>query len=870
VEEPNPSLLEFVQTVVRKIEQPDPYDVPAFERDITTGKSDYLYNLHPYWSKKSPTAIAEYIAHFTKPGDLVVDPFCGSGTTGLAARSCGRNVLLADASPAAGFLAHHYCLFVTPEAVQEAYDVISGVLDTAEESYHTKCDRCGKDALVEFVVWSDQYQCPKCATVVALGTCPEVKVPYPSPDGRSTALKKKRVCPLCFKQSGEIPHREFVISPRSGRRGSVPIEVSYSCLGSCRPKRATRCASSSSAKARDAFARDMAASVARIPVVDESAPVATCPIPRETLYYKNTLDRYDIDVAADLYTPRNLAVLQKAITGIPRDQSIGFSPLLFITSVAHKASHLMAYNSDGVGRVTKGTYYIAPIRMEARPGKYIREALGDIGRHFGAKERLPGPLGRALVTVEDGASALRKLPDASVDYIFTDPPYAAKAQYGELNFLWEMWLGFDRRWTNREVVVNPYRRLDMEVWDQRLREVLFEGMRVLKPGRWMSICFHDTDVESWVRLQQIVKDVGLEIGSVTVLDPKQKSMKQITAEKVVKSDLVLNCLKPRSRTGADDGGTHEAISERVREIVVDTLTLNAGLSRDRLWDIVLRRLLSRGELARHRFDDLLAEVAFRSESGRWFLREEFENLSDSDIRNEEKAGDGLIRFARLRVAGVPAAVAAEIVLRASHLGDAEVDEKLVERYIRSNLIRDEQESEKFSLGGRLKGVEFYDCLFFYLTRWLKGRPAGVTPRRSLAEFLGEYLVRFKDGDKWMYRAPDQAEAQSLRKARQTGLGRRIRQYVSFVKGEGEFPKEKMPDAKTLVAWLKHAAAFGLAEEGVLLWEKGGLIGQMTQLSEDERYDAEDYYTQCKRRAGKPAAEDDELEGEDAEDNGGHE
>jgi DNA modification methylase len=28
-------------------------------------------------------------------------------------------------------------------------------------------------------------------------------------------------------------------------------------------------------------------------------------------------------------------------------------------------------------------------------------------------------------------------PAISVDYIFTDPPYAGKVQYGELNFVWE-------------------------------------------------------------------------------------------------------------------------------------------------------------------------------------------------------------------------------------------------------------------------------------------------------------------------------------------------------------------------------------------------------------------------------------------------
>jgi len=237
------------------------------------------------------------------------------------------------------------------------------------------------------------------------------------------------------------------------------------------------------------------------------------------------------------------------------------------------------------------------------------------------------------------------------------------------------------------------------------------------------------------------------------------------------------------------------------------------------------------------------------------------------VKNEEHAGGSLTAFARLRMTGVPAAMAAEIVLHAPQLAGKDFGEDVVDRYIRHNLLKGRPDAAKFKLGGRMKGVEFYDCLFFYLTRWLKGRPAGKTPRRNLAEFLDEYLVRFKDGDKWHYRVPDEAEDASLKKARQTGLGRRIRQYVSFLHGEGDYPPERRPDAKTLYMWLKHCANFGLPDEGVALLEKGGLAAQLAQLQEDLRYDAEDYYAQCRRRAGRaaaPAAEEDEDAAEEGE------
>ena len=54
---------------------------------------------------------------------------------------------------------------------------------------------------------------------------------------------------------------------------------------------------------------------------------------------------------------------------------------------------------------------------------------------------------------------------------------------------------------------------------------------------------------------------------------------------------------------------------------------------------------------------------------------------------------------------------------------------------------------------------------------------------------------------------------------------------------------------------KHCANYGLADEGVLLFEKGGLMGRLNEIPEDDRYDAEDYYAQCRRNATKSESDD---------------
>lgn len=53
--------------------------------------------LHP--TQKSVRIIEPLIEAFSRPGDLVLDPFCGSGTTAVAAKQIGRKFLTIDKCP---------------------------------------------------------------------------------------------------------------------------------------------------------------------------------------------------------------------------------------------------------------------------------------------------------------------------------------------------------------------------------------------------------------------------------------------------------------------------------------------------------------------------------------------------------------------------------------------------------------------------------------------------------------------------------------------------------------------------------------------------------------------------------------------------
>ena len=89
---PNPWIADFIaEWEAQKPEQPEDYHYhrEPFAADVSEGKNDPIYNAHSYHTKVPHKAIMRYILHYTQPGDIVFDGFCGTGMTGVAAQMCG-------------------------------------------------------------------------------------------------------------------------------------------------------------------------------------------------------------------------------------------------------------------------------------------------------------------------------------------------------------------------------------------------------------------------------------------------------------------------------------------------------------------------------------------------------------------------------------------------------------------------------------------------------------------------------------------------------------------------------------------------------------------------------------------------------------
>lgn len=93
---PNPFLTEILEEWERENKkeigyknQQSEYHRDPFASDVSEGKNDPIYNAHSYHTKVPHKAIMRYILHYTEPGDIVLDGFCGTGMTGVASQLCG-------------------------------------------------------------------------------------------------------------------------------------------------------------------------------------------------------------------------------------------------------------------------------------------------------------------------------------------------------------------------------------------------------------------------------------------------------------------------------------------------------------------------------------------------------------------------------------------------------------------------------------------------------------------------------------------------------------------------------------------------------------------------------------------------------------
>ncbi|MBI1878957.1 MAG: hypothetical protein HYR94_12195 [Chloroflexi bacterium] len=492
------------------------YQVKPLLENLVAGKNSHVYDAHTYHTKVPPEAIARLIEHYTEPGDLVLDPFCGSGMTGVAALRTQRRPILIDLSPAATFIAMN---FLTPIDEQEYQRGIKEVLASTRDEemtlYGTHCRSCGKLVPMEYMVWSYGLVCEFCHEEFILWDVARDE----REDVRESKIKTEFSCPHCGKH----------LQKRKLRRTQLyPVQVGYRCCRSGLQETQVLPDEYDLEVIQTTNSRDVS--------LELWYPTTKLP---EGVNTRQVIGHglKSIDV---LYTTRNLHAVAR-LWDIARrwpETQMSLKLLFTVTSLYQRVTRLSEFRFWG-GSGNIANYNVPMIFNEQNVFKVFRRKAKTIQNYLATWSHPPDA---PFCISTQSATDLRPLPDNSIDYIFTDPPFGSNINYSEMNYLWEAWLGVFTD-INQEAIINRVQNKTLESYRELMTLAFREMYRVLKPGRWLTVEFHNSSAEVWSAIQKALALSGFSLELIQTLDKRHGTFKQFVSENAVGYDLILHCQK---------------------------------------------------------------------------------------------------------------------------------------------------------------------------------------------------------------------------------------------------------------------------------------------------------------------------------------
>ncbi len=564
---PNPFIGEFIHENGKPYDEAtDNYKREPFTADVSEGKNDPIYMAHSYHTKVPYKAIMRYILHYTEPGDMIFDGFCGTGMTGVAAQMCdspewefkstlekemgkdikwgARNAIISDLSVAASFIAYNYNAPIDAVSFRNrALKMLEKCRKECSWMYKTnhvidgeiQHDILGNkiEGEITYTIWSDMLTCPHCSGEF---TYWDVAV-----DLEKDTVLREFLCPHCGSKLVKrdcTRTEEIVFDSALGKAVTVSKQVPVSIHYTVGKNRFV--------KTPDEEDLELIKKIDGM-TIPHWFPIAELPDGDNTAQPKSSHGVYYVH---QFMTKRNLWAYAAAYeyAGDDRLQFILTAIMKILTRMYRYAPH---------GKCTAGmpgTLYLPSVTHEYSIFDVIERRIGIYDDWLKAASNYKN---NVIVSCNDlGHSTL---PSNSIDYIFTDPPFGGNLNYSELNFLWEAWMKVITNSSN-EAIINKTQRKALNEYQTLMENCFYEYYRVLKPGRWITVEFHNSQNAIWNAIQEALQKAGFITADVRTLDKKQASFKQTTTVSAVKQDLVISAYKPKeafTRSFMQNAGTEE-------------------------------------------------------------------------------------------------------------------------------------------------------------------------------------------------------------------------------------------------------------------------------------------------------------------------
>ena len=556
---PNPFVLDFIALKRKNALPKDNYVSPPYAADVTEGKQDPICMAHTYHTKVPYRAIARYILHYTEPGDLVLDSFSGTGMTGVAAqflehpdqsfvrsieeerrltggpspRWGARNAVLFDLAPFATFLSRSY----NSQLPAGSFEVAARSMIAAAEGelqwvYNADDGPGSKKSKINYAVWSDTFFCD-CGAELTLWRV------VASADQTLTLEPLAR----CTKCNAEL-------SKRSLQKATVTVSDDITAKTVTQNKQKLlllECETNGRTHKRLPLSSDLEL-ITRIQRTSSSAYY-----PTQKMMFKDgdwgDMHRsgyhFGVSHAHHFWSRRNLNVLADLFRRA--SEHAHTHEMRFVcTSFAVKTGSRM-HNiglKDGKINLAGQAYNTLQLTSLAAERNLFTLAYGKVN-DLKCVFELPKRLDRVSISTCSSTNLIG-VSDNVIDYIFVDPPFGNNIIYSELSFLYECWLKVFTNQTH-EAIVSSAQEKKLPDYQTLMLSCFKELYRVLKPGRWITIAFHNSKNVVWNAIQEALGQAGFVIADVRIIDKGQGTFKQMTTQGAVDKDLAITAYRPNTR-----------------------------------------------------------------------------------------------------------------------------------------------------------------------------------------------------------------------------------------------------------------------------------------------------------------------------------
>lgn len=473
-----------------------------------------MYLMHKYWARKPHNVVAEHIKTYSKPNDIVLDPFSGSGVTAIESLKLSRKAIAIDLDPIANFIAR--CTLL-PLDLKEFSRVFQKIKKKTKEVinllYLTKCVKCKKEVVAEAIIWGKdtpkeiRYSCD-CEN----GTQWKEMT---KDDYKMIKEIEKRDIPYWYPQNELIwntrinVHKGTRVSDLFTRRNLIALSMIYHEL--------------------------------------------------ETIGDKTIKELMQFTFSSALPQASKMVFIikqrgRKSGKTVEEKKEVG-SWATRGYWVPSEYFEINAWNcfEERFKKVIRGK------EESNRLVKKIKE-----GSEFSDLDNKAN-----IIFLTQSSLDLSNIPSNSVDYIFTDPPYGDSVPYLELDYMWNSWLKYSVNFEDEIIISDsPVRNKNFELYDKMLKVAFREVFRVLRSGKYLTVTFHNTDIKVWKSIINAVTYGGFVLEKITYQPPARPSAKGLLhpyASAV--GDYYIRFRKPKSVKPK----TEEEVSEdRYKKVVLES------------------------------------------------------------------------------------------------------------------------------------------------------------------------------------------------------------------------------------------------------------------------------------------------------------